>query len=110
MDAKVYWEDRLVGYLRGITVALPYYHGEWVSVWDPAFERAFHDLQSEMLNDPPAVLLAFGETTRAVSRRFQPVNPPGGDIFRTITELLAGEAFASSLNPGSRPSGSGTGM
>jgi hypothetical protein len=25
---------------------------------------------------------------------------PGGDIFRTITELLDGEAFASSLNPG----------
>ena len=25
---------------------------------------------------------------------------PGGDVFRTITELLAGEAFASSLNPG----------
>ena len=25
---------------------------------------------------------------------------PGGDIFQTITELLAGEVFASSLNPG----------
>ena len=25
---------------------------------------------------------------------------PGGDVFRTITELLEGEAFASSLNPG----------
>jgi hypothetical protein len=25
---------------------------------------------------------------------------PGGDVFRTITELLAGESFASSLNPG----------
>lgn len=25
---------------------------------------------------------------------------PGGDIFKTITELLEGEAFASSLNPG----------
>ena len=25
---------------------------------------------------------------------------PGGDVFREITELLAGEAFASSLNPG----------
>jgi hypothetical protein len=28
------------------------------------------------------------------------VGAPGGDIFRTITELLEGEAFASSLNPG----------
>jgi Metallopeptidase family M24 len=28
------------------------------------------------------------------------VGAPGGDIFQTITELLAGEAFASSLNPG----------
>jgi hypothetical protein len=28
------------------------------------------------------------------------VGAPGGDIFKTITKLLAGEAFASSLNPG----------
>jgi hypothetical protein len=28
------------------------------------------------------------------------LDAPGGDVFRTITELLAGESFASSLNPG----------
>jgi ABC-type transport system substrate-binding protein len=53
---------------------------------DDATRAAFHDLQATMLDDPPAVFLAFGETTRAVSRRFQPVTPPGGDVFRTIPE------------------------
>jgi ABC-type transport system substrate-binding protein len=53
---------------------------------DDATRGAFHDLQSEMLDDPPGVFLAFGETTRAVSRRFEPVTPPGGDIFRTVSE------------------------
>jgi peptide/nickel transport system substrate-binding protein len=53
---------------------------------DEATRAAFHDLQLQLLNDPPGVLLAFGDTTRAVSRRFQPVTPPGGDVFRTISE------------------------
>lgn len=53
---------------------------------DSATKGAFHDLQLQMLDDPPAVFLAFGETTRAVSRRFKPVTPPGGDVFRTIAE------------------------
>ena len=53
---------------------------------DDSTRAAFHDLQASMLDDPPAVFLAFGETTRAVSRRFQPVTPPGGDVFRTIPE------------------------
>jgi ABC-type transport system substrate-binding protein len=53
---------------------------------DDATRAAFHDLQSEMLNDPPAVFLAFGQTTRALSRRFQAAAPPGGDVFRTISE------------------------
>ena len=48
MDAEVYWEGRLVGYLRGVVVDQPYYHGEWESAWDPAFERAFHELQSRL--------------------------------------------------------------
>ena len=39
-----------------------------------------------MLDDPPGIFLAFGETTRAASRRFQTVTPPGGDVFRTISE------------------------
>jgi hypothetical protein len=48
VDAEVYWEGRLVGYLRGVVVDQPYYHGEWESTWDPAFERAFHTLQSRL--------------------------------------------------------------
>jgi peptide/nickel transport system substrate-binding protein len=66
---------------------------------DDATRSAFHDLQSEMLNDPPAILLAFGETTRAVGRRFQPVTPPGGDVFRTISEWrVAGNMTAPGTN------------
>ncbi len=63
---------------------------------DDATRAAFHDLQASMLDDPPAVFLAFGETTRAVSRRFQPVTPPGGDVFRTIPEWRLAD------NPGGR--------
>jgi len=59
---------------------------------DDATRAAFHDLQIQLLNDPPGVFLAFGDTTRAVSRRFQPVTPAGGDVLRTISEWrLAGE-------------------
>jgi peptide/nickel transport system substrate-binding protein len=66
---------------------------------DDATRAAFRDLQSQMLNDPPAVFLAFGETTRVVSKRFQPTTPPGGDIFRTISEWqLAGGIPAGSTN------------
>lgn len=53
---------------------------------DDATRDAFRDLQSEMLTDPPGLFLAFGERTRAVSRRFAPVVPAGGDVFRTIAE------------------------
>jgi len=66
---------------------------------EEATRAAFHDLQAGMLNNPPAVFLAFGETTRAVSRRFQPVVPPGGDIFRTISEWrLADETQSPNTN------------
>ncbi len=53
---------------------------------DDTTRVAFHDLQAALLDDPPGVFLAFGETTRAVSRRFEPVTPPGGDVFRTIAD------------------------
>jgi len=59
---------------------------------DEATRLAFHDLQQQMLDDPPAVFLAFGEGTRAVSRRFRPVVPIGGDVFRTIPEWSLAEA------------------
>jgi len=52
---------------------------------------AFREFQTQMIGDPPGVFLAFGEITRAVSRRFDPVSPPGGDIFRTISEWRLAE-------------------
>jgi peptide/nickel transport system substrate-binding protein len=58
---------------------------------DNATRAAFRELQSQLLNDPPGVFLAFGEITRAVSRRFQPVIPPGGNILRTISEWRLAE-------------------
>ena len=61
------------------------------AVDDNATRSAFRDLQSQMMDDPPAAVLAFGETTRAVSRRFQTVTPPGGDVFRTISEWRLAE-------------------
>jgi len=46
MDAEVYWNDRLVGYLRGVRVDQPYYLGEWQPANDSAFEREFAALQA----------------------------------------------------------------
>jgi peptide/nickel transport system substrate-binding protein len=53
---------------------------------DDATREAFHQLQARFLEDPPAIFLAFTETTRAVSGRFQPGAPPGSDPFKTISE------------------------
>jgi hypothetical protein len=61
---------------------------------DNATRAAFHDLQVQLLADPPGMFLAFRETTRAVSRRFNPVTPPGNDVFRTISEWRLAETSA----------------
>jgi len=45
MDAEVHWEGRLVGYLRDVTLDQPYYHGDWSSAGDPAFEQAYAEMQ-----------------------------------------------------------------
>ena len=37
MDAEVYWQDRIVGVLRGVRVDQPYYQGEWIPSDDPEF-------------------------------------------------------------------------
>jgi peptide/nickel transport system substrate-binding protein len=60
-----------------------------------ATRSAFRELQSQFLNDPPGVFLAFGEITRAVNRRFMPVVPPAGDVFRTIAEWQPADAVTS---------------
>jgi peptide/nickel transport system substrate-binding protein len=51
---------------------------------DEAYREAFRRFQLEMVEDPPAIFLALGENTRAVSRRFQVQSPLGSDILYTI--------------------------
>jgi peptide/nickel transport system substrate-binding protein len=56
-----------------------------------AYREAFREFQLETVNDPPAIFLALGETTRAVSKRFQVVAPPGSDILPTIADWRLAE-------------------
>jgi len=53
---------------------------------DKAYREAFHSFQLESIEDPPAIFLALGEVTRAVSNRFYVVAQPGSDIIATIPE------------------------
>ena len=50
------------------------------------YREAFSGLQTALFQDPPAVFLALGENSRAVSRRFVVVAPPGSDILPTIAD------------------------
>jgi peptide/nickel transport system substrate-binding protein len=52
------------------------------------YRNAFKEFQAQGLADPPAIFLALGENTRAVSRRFQVVAQPGSDILPTIADWL----------------------
>jgi peptide/nickel transport system substrate-binding protein len=56
------------------------------AVSETAYREAFRQFQSVSVNDPPAIFLAFGETARAVSKRFEVVAPPGSDILPTIAD------------------------
>jgi peptide/nickel transport system substrate-binding protein len=53
---------------------------------DMEYRRAFRAYQNALFEDPPAVFLAFGEVTRAVSKRFQVIAPPRSDILPTIAD------------------------
>jgi ABC-type transport system substrate-binding protein len=53
---------------------------------DKVYREAFHSFQVESIGDPPAIFLALGEVTRAVSKRFHVVAQPGSDIIATIPE------------------------
>jgi len=55
------------------------------------YRQSFRSLQSETLDDPPAVFLALGEVARAVSKRFKVVAQQGTDIISTIPEWQLGE-------------------
>jgi peptide/nickel transport system substrate-binding protein len=56
-----------------------------------AFERA-------IINDPPAVFVAWRERARAVSTRFQVVADPGADVLRTLHKWRPGDARVASRN------------
>jgi ABC-type transport system substrate-binding protein len=57
---------------------------------DTEYREAFRTFQNEIQTDPPAVFLALGETSRAVSKRFQVVAPRGSDILPTISDWKLG--------------------
>jgi hypothetical protein len=48
LDAEVYWEGRLVGYLRGIVIDQPLYRGAWIPTGDSEFEQAYRALQARV--------------------------------------------------------------
>jgi peptide/nickel transport system substrate-binding protein len=62
------------------------------------YRNAFRDFQLEMLEDPPAVFLALGETSRAVSKRFRVVAPAGSDILSTIADWQIADSVARTSN------------
>lgn len=60
---------------------------------DSDYREAFQRFQRAVFEDPPAIFLAWGETARAVSRRFNVIKAPGGDIRMSISDWkLASEA------------------
>jgi peptide/nickel transport system substrate-binding protein len=65
---------------------------------DSEYRGAFRNFQVEITEDPPAVFLALGETSRAVSKRFRVVAPVGSDILPTIADWQLGEPIARTSN------------
>jgi peptide/nickel transport system substrate-binding protein len=53
---------------------------------DTEYREAFRQFQQQTIDDPPEIVLALGETSRAVSKRFQVVAPGGSDILPTIAD------------------------
>jgi len=51
---------------------------------DDDYRRAVNAFQQAILNDPPAVFLAWSERARAVSKRFEVPVEPGRDILSTL--------------------------
>ena len=60
------------------------------------YREGFRRFQREVFDDPPAIFLAWGETARAVSRRFDVVKAPGGDIRMTISDWTLADRRARS--------------
>jgi ABC-type transport system substrate-binding protein len=57
---------------------------------DAEYRVAFSNFQTEIMQDPPAVFLALGQTSRAVSKRFRVAAPAGSDILPTIADWQLG--------------------
>lgn len=65
---------------------------------DSEYREAFRRFQQDIFDDPPAIFLAWGETARAVSRRFDVVKAPGGDIRMTISDWTLADRRARVAN------------
>jgi hypothetical protein len=107
VDAEVYWEGRLVGYLRHVAVDQPYYRGTWESVWDAAFERAFHELQSRLspggLGVLPVTLRSPDGASSAPAAAMVRPAPEVAPFFRFGSEgILAGVVRDPSGEPAAR--------
>jgi peptide/nickel transport system substrate-binding protein len=63
-----------------------------------AYRAAFRQVQVESLEDPPAIFLALGQVTRAVSKRFQVVAATGSDIYASLSDWRPAPGFKRSGN------------
>jgi peptide/nickel transport system substrate-binding protein len=62
------------------------------------YRDRFRQFQEATFENPPAIFLAWGETARAVSRRFDVLRAPGGDIRMTISDWRLANASARASN------------
>jgi ABC-type transport system substrate-binding protein len=63
---------------------------------DREYAAAVLDFQRAVIDDPPAIFLAWGERARAVSRRFDVPSEPGRDVVTTLRQWkLAADQRAS---------------
>jgi peptide/nickel transport system substrate-binding protein len=62
------------------------------------YRDAFRRFQIEGVDNPPAIFLALGETSRAVSKRFRVVSPPDSDLLRTIADWRLADDFPRATN------------
>ena len=58
---------------------------------DAEYRTGFTQFEIASTDDPPAIFLAFGETARAVSKRFQVIALPNSDILYTIADWRPAE-------------------
>jgi ABC-type transport system substrate-binding protein len=93
---------------QGPTIVKPYmfWHSSsplnWGRYSSPAVDRALDairgaaneemykagvaDFERAIIDDPPAIFLAWTQRARAVSKRFEVANQPGRDIVRTLSQ------------------------